>query len=1429
MINTLFEQVCAQPYPELDQATTDNPYAAEQQYSIYQEVLQLLQNTFSFTLNEAQQADIEQVCHATLVAIPAGAGSGKTRVLVSVIIALLRLGIPAHQIHCISFTNASANDLQGKFISESISYLAEQHESESSFKPQNINCGTIHKHAIDMLKHLEPHVGGVGYYFEDASQSTVLHSQEDDKSKATKKSLLLSLYASIYYHAQMEEHHGLSLSDSLSAYIKLDSQKKQYHKFIIPDLHNEDLLEQAHAFINEESLSDAGLGAFTNIDNTNPDYIIAVATDALLRLAIDSTHFSQDDKFELLRLPKYLMLDEAQDIDLIQILYIRALALNGTNIIMVGDPRQTLYEFRHALSEWGFEDNFLKSMFANTPINTHITTKALTTNYRSRKEILDLAETLSERMVYYAAHEAPADAKYIHPINDPKESVKKSICHKPSLEIEQQNKALPAVNVIVGEISDKHQWLLSSTNDSTNDVSATDNSSEPKRPLGLARLQKQLTKADDKKKAQRLTNTHIECKKFQLPSLCGGKHSQDIEDTFVDIYKRSLAGDSVGILLKNNPYPEDKNYLKNLIKSHESSAFEDNQVIITQTGNERYSPLGTIDYLTDSLDMQYGVPFTSLMIAAAIHYFFSWDKEIKKALQENGVNEINWIIPAQTLEQVAAKNKKHVNKKSIELELTPFFETLIIHKKEVLPETSLSALKENQDSLIQLFASFIESVLYRYGRLFWKSSTDSESFAKQQPCRFQGCVALYDKIVLKPRLRHTSESRRFFRLMWQAIASTPFNLGEQQRKLLSNLSIPAEWIEADTTLTNYPELLVNYKDRQLALNADSVTTRIYEFDTCIKQRERLHEQFSKIYHHKTRTYLREVASTIGRIVRHNMSDDAESILRLAYDEGYMTARNMARTNTWFKGDADKKKSYGLFNDMLSGVKDIDVQMAPKSNRNISDETPQTQSKIEFSTIHSSKGLEWDHVILVFPKASANDKDTSFKAARDLLYVAITRAKKTLTILINKEKNVRPSATNTCFKVASQLLHECANELGLKNKAIAFDDLKDPDTETEQASVTPSPLICIETSHSEIEKAATCRIHHYIQHNRRLSSMNPLAQPSYAFFFHSTLSSICATISGQRIELSDDPIVEIADFIRSLADQPIDDEYKLYQQLNDNLLLSCNSVMQTMVPMYYLVGEDRFVNLINYYATQFLKQLASIMIGSELFKNIIVASRLPGHKILIEKSLRVLESIDNHTQIYLPIYGIPDIIISGDKINYIADYKTMPVQPLEEQPLSTDTLIQISQKTAQQLNFYQGMSWQLDKQSLSEGALADKQTEIIYVADLTVPEYQDIPQESPTLPVFVDSPEYAVAHREAAIILTGNQFNHQRYQTTLNDIDHIRLQTEHYGEHLESSLFEPQPIDGLSINHQVTEDLCRACSSKIHCQKNLASELMQGIQ
>lgn len=236
-----------------------------------------------------------------------------------------------------------------------------------------------------------------------------------------------------------------------------------------------------------------------------------------------------------------------------------------------------------------------------------------------------------------------------------------------------------------------------------------------------------------------------------------------------------------------------------------------------------------------------------------------------------------------------------------------------------------------------------------------------------------------------------------------------------------------------------------------------------------------------------------------------------------------------------------------------------------------------------------------------------------------------------------------------------------------------------------------------------------------------------------------------------------------------------------------------------------------------------------MIGSELFKNIIVASRLPGHKILIEKSLRVLESVDNHTQIYLPIYGIPDIIISGDKINYIADYKTMPVQPLEEQPLSTDTLIQISKKTAQQLNFYQGMSGQLDKQSLSEGALADKQTEIIYVADLTVPEYQDIPQESPTLPVFVDSPEYKVAHREAAIILTGNQFNHHRYQATLNDIDHIQLQTEHYGEHLESSLFEPQPIDGLSINHQVTEDLCRTCSSKIHCQKNLASELMQGIQ
>jgi hypothetical protein len=421
----------------------------------------------------------------------------------------------------------------------------------------------------------------------------------------------------------------------------------------------------------------------------------------------------------LLGLPKYLMVDEAQDIDMIQAFYLRALALNGTHIVLVGDPRQTLYEFRHALSEWVFEQKFLSALFVDTNVQTRITQQALTTNYRSRQEILQFAEMVSERMVTYAQYERPEEAKYIDIIHDPKESVRPNECFIPQDTALADDKKQPAVSVIIGDISDHDDWLISKS-PTEKSVTNKPTTTLPK-AIGLQRLQKRLSKAQHTETEETETQLKLECKKYQLPSKCGGKNQQQIQQLFGVLYDRCQQGDSVGILLRNNATPEDKNFLKNIINAEKQISFDSSSVSIGQTGNERNAPLDNYYFLDTNNQLSYGVPFTTLMTAAAIHYFFSWDKEVKVKFQLQGdLKEINWIRPAQTLE--GAKKSNDLDFKSIELELTPFFEALVIHRKKLLPNTAIAKLEEQQSALLSIFAKFIKSVLLNYSVLIWSSS-----------------------------------------------------------------------------------------------------------------------------------------------------------------------------------------------------------------------------------------------------------------------------------------------------------------------------------------------------------------------------------------------------------------------------------------------------------------------------------------------------------------------------------------------------------------------------------------------------------------------------------------------------------------------------------------------------------------------------------
>jgi DNA helicase-2/ATP-dependent DNA helicase PcrA len=284
-------------------------------------------------LNDKQKQCIEHIEGPLLVL--AGAGSGKTKVVIERICRLIQLGVPSSEIVAVTFTNKAASEM-----SQRIKLNSDQIVLTCTFHSL---CARILRESIHFL----------GY-----KNSFSIFDQQDSEN-----CLKLCLK-----NRNIDEEK-ISAKDLKS---KISSLKND---LIFP----EDLLLQQF----DKSLS-FFIDLYTDYQMKLKDFN-ALDFDDLLLLSVELFKKHPDVLAVYQNRWQFLLVDEYQDTNKAQYLLIKLLSACHHNIFAVGDPDQSIYSFRGAniSNILNFEKDF--------PAAKLVT---LDQNYRSTKRILQSANAL---------------------------------------------------------------------------------------------------------------------------------------------------------------------------------------------------------------------------------------------------------------------------------------------------------------------------------------------------------------------------------------------------------------------------------------------------------------------------------------------------------------------------------------------------------------------------------------------------------------------------------------------------------------------------------------------------------------------------------------------------------------------------------------------------------------------------------------------------------------------------------------------------------------------------------------------------------------------------------------------------------------------------------------------------------------------------
>ena len=285
-------------------------------------------------LNELQKEAVEHINGPCLVI--AGAGSGKTKVLTTRIANLINEGVPSYHILAITFTNKAAKEMKeriGKIVDNCESFVGTFHSFGMRIIRENVlKLGMERNFTIldsdDVLSLIKKILKDKGYDTKEVSPSYIRN-----RISFIKNEMLTNAEIEKFFQSEMEKI-------AYEVYLEYNVKLKKNNSVDFDDL----------------------LWLPVKLFKENPNVL---------------EHYQ--DKFQ------YILIDEYQDTNEVQYKLVKLLAKKYRNLFVVGDPDQSIYQFRGANYKniLNFEKDYPDAKVIS-----------LEDNYRSTEMILEAANSV---------------------------------------------------------------------------------------------------------------------------------------------------------------------------------------------------------------------------------------------------------------------------------------------------------------------------------------------------------------------------------------------------------------------------------------------------------------------------------------------------------------------------------------------------------------------------------------------------------------------------------------------------------------------------------------------------------------------------------------------------------------------------------------------------------------------------------------------------------------------------------------------------------------------------------------------------------------------------------------------------------------------------------------------------------------------------